>query len=358
MAELILKLGDCTLRSYPFDGGEVSIGRGEDNELVIARLDVSRHHARIVQRQGGLYLIDLNSAGGVCVNATPVRLARLYDQDIIAVAAHRIVVNAPLQPQPGRQGDAGDPHESAESDASGAALTFLSLNRRNPLHPLKGKVTRIGRSRDGNLRLTDWFVEDRQAMIRREATGFRLRNLGEPQRVRVNGVAVRQAMLRDGDVVEIGATPMRFSLQGDASPESENLRVPEEPSAEELAVLGLTGLGAGPSAAEAPAWNWPDDEPGEPEQAEILEPLPVLLEKTWEELPEPVAEGTTDEPVDTLPPEPESVPDVLAAASAKTRDATPGVIATWERALRNKSLAVRKQAALQLGRLTGRRYEP
>jgi FHA domain/von Willebrand factor type A domain len=52
---------------------EVSLGRGEDNDIVIPHASVSRSHARLVRRNGGYELMDLNSTNGSFVDGQQVR---------------------------------------------------------------------------------------------------------------------------------------------------------------------------------------------------------------------------------------------------------------------------------------------
>jgi pSer/pThr/pTyr-binding forkhead associated (FHA) protein len=51
---------------------EVSLGRGEDNDIVIPHASVSRTHARLARRNGAFELTDLNSTNGSYVNGSPV----------------------------------------------------------------------------------------------------------------------------------------------------------------------------------------------------------------------------------------------------------------------------------------------
>ena len=51
---------------------EISLGRGEDNDIVIPHPSISRAHARLVRRDGGWELTDLNSTNGSYVNEQPV----------------------------------------------------------------------------------------------------------------------------------------------------------------------------------------------------------------------------------------------------------------------------------------------
>jgi hypothetical protein len=51
---------------------EVSLGRGEDNDVVIPHASISRAHARLMRRNGTYELMDLNSTNGSYVNEQPV----------------------------------------------------------------------------------------------------------------------------------------------------------------------------------------------------------------------------------------------------------------------------------------------
>ena len=53
---------------YSLMKDEISIGRGEDNDVVIPHASVSRQHARLMRREGGFELMDLNSTNGSYVD--------------------------------------------------------------------------------------------------------------------------------------------------------------------------------------------------------------------------------------------------------------------------------------------------
>ncbi len=52
---------------------EISLGRGEDNDVVIPHASVSRAHARLLKRDGSFQLTDLNSTNGCYVNGQPIQ---------------------------------------------------------------------------------------------------------------------------------------------------------------------------------------------------------------------------------------------------------------------------------------------
>jgi len=57
---------------YPLLKDEVSLGRGEDNDIVIPHASVSRAHARLLRRDGGYELMDLGSTNGSFVDERPI----------------------------------------------------------------------------------------------------------------------------------------------------------------------------------------------------------------------------------------------------------------------------------------------
>ena len=82
MYKLVYKEGE-KIASFPVEGGEVSIGRASDNDLIINDFGVSRHHSKIVMNDGDPFILDLNSRNGTRVNNILVTRGELKDGDEI-----------------------------------------------------------------------------------------------------------------------------------------------------------------------------------------------------------------------------------------------------------------------------------
>ena len=86
-ARLIARAGDGRATAYPLRVPETTIGRGADNDVVIASDHVSRYHAR-VSWDGRQYLVeDLGSKNGTFVGGEPVTAPRpLRHGDVVRLA--------------------------------------------------------------------------------------------------------------------------------------------------------------------------------------------------------------------------------------------------------------------------------
>ena len=72
--------------AHPRPAKTIRIGRVPDNDIVLADLDVSRHHAELRRNPDGSFeIIDLRSHGGTYVNGERITHKMLTEQDIIGV---------------------------------------------------------------------------------------------------------------------------------------------------------------------------------------------------------------------------------------------------------------------------------
>jgi adenylate cyclase len=89
MYKLVFKDGE-KVTTYPFQQGEVKIGRASDNDLIINDFGVSRHHAKVVVDNGQCFIVDLESRNGTRVNNIPVTRRPLNDGDEVSLGKFTI----------------------------------------------------------------------------------------------------------------------------------------------------------------------------------------------------------------------------------------------------------------------------
>ena len=60
------------------------IGKKRENDIVLNLKQISRHHAKIVHNEKGLYVYDLNSTNGTYVNNVRIKNKMLEEEDIVS----------------------------------------------------------------------------------------------------------------------------------------------------------------------------------------------------------------------------------------------------------------------------------
>ena len=84
--------GKGTWRKLPVLTSRVSIGRSQENDIVLRHPSVSRFHAAIEKKEGSYILSDLGSANGTLLNGvTLTGSRRLGDRDVIRILNHTLI---------------------------------------------------------------------------------------------------------------------------------------------------------------------------------------------------------------------------------------------------------------------------
>jgi diguanylate cyclase (GGDEF)-like protein len=92
-AYLIVVSGKTSVgKMFRLDRAEMTIGRGDDTDIVLDDEGVSRRHAKIISRgDGSVQLVDLNSTNGTFNNGTRVEVQPLCDGDKIQIGSATIL---------------------------------------------------------------------------------------------------------------------------------------------------------------------------------------------------------------------------------------------------------------------------
>ena len=85
MYRLLIERRDRRPQVFRLVRKTTTIGRGKDTDLLLPDISVSRHHAKIEQRDTGLVLVDLGSQNGTKVNGSVVTEHELKSGDQIQV---------------------------------------------------------------------------------------------------------------------------------------------------------------------------------------------------------------------------------------------------------------------------------
>jgi pSer/pThr/pTyr-binding forkhead associated (FHA) protein len=93
MIRFIIKQGDMVEREINLDQPKISLGRKEDNDIVLPGPSVSRNHAIIEQASDKYVIADSYSANGTLVNKKYITSTTLDDNDEITISPYTILVN-------------------------------------------------------------------------------------------------------------------------------------------------------------------------------------------------------------------------------------------------------------------------
>ncbi len=233
MPKLLLQFGGAVIKEIPITKEEMTVGRRPDNDIVIDNPTVSGRHCKITLSGDGYFVEDLNSSNGVFVNAKKILKSGLRDNDVIGIAKHalKFVDDRPAAtehlpaPESNRNPDA-TMMISPEKQQEIASAATAAVQRRPAVvrvikgivdqaeYELKASSTYIGKSDRVQIKIkgTGLFgsAPESAAMIANRPEGYFIVPVKEGY-PKLNGAALTQkALLKDGDVIEVGGTTLQF----------------------------------------------------------------------------------------------------------------------------------------------------
>jgi pSer/pThr/pTyr-binding forkhead associated (FHA) protein len=259
MPAITLKLKNKSVETYQLQKGEsLTIGRRDDNDVVIDDPSVSGHHAKIDALGDRWVLIDLKSKNGSFVNEQLVDSHWLKDGDVIAIGGHSLVLDfAADELFPTVQKDDFDETQVMSSTAhhrmmakskpnksisavkfwdkshSGGSVRGIEpppIKRKSKTQEASGalsfldggygqvkltrKITTIGKDPTSDIVVKGMLVDPTTATIRREPDGCYLNYISGLTKPKVNEKPVTESiLLKDLDIIEIGSVKLQFSDQ-------------------------------------------------------------------------------------------------------------------------------------------------
>lgn len=227
---LKFKSDESKLGEYPLEKGKsLTIGRREDNDIVVDNLAVSGHHAKVDSVGERYLLVDLESKNGTFVNEEPVSRHWLQHGDVIIIGKHYLVFTyLPDETVPEEEKSAINEtmvmdtqkyremmaKSNARKEAKAAeeplgVLSFLSGGEGEV--ELHKKLTKIGKNASSDIVVSGLTIGQTAATISKRPTGYYLSYVGGMAKPKVNGQAVKESVqLKQFDTIEIGSLKMQF----------------------------------------------------------------------------------------------------------------------------------------------------
>ncbi len=234
MARLILMFNKQVIKEYPLLRDSITVGRAEDNTVVIDNLAVSSYHARIDKAGSEFILTDLQSTNGTFINENRVVSHKLAHGDNISIGKHVLLF----------VGEKGKVEEEPDKKANlNKTMILDTVKQRELLAKQKGaaaqpkppekigvisfvdgsglgeielgkKLTKIGKADTSEVRLSGLMMGQTAATISRRPSGYAITFTGGMAKLKVNGHVVKESLdLKEFDTIEIGSYKFQFYMR-------------------------------------------------------------------------------------------------------------------------------------------------
>ena len=259
MPAITIKFKNKSVGEYQLQkGASLTIGRRDDNDVVIIDPSVSGHHAKIDSLGDRFVLIDLKSKNGSFVNEQLVDSHWLNHGDVITIGGHSLVLNFSedelrrvkktddfddtlmtnstghrrmmIRSNPNKsinvvnfwdksqnRGTVRDiepqaPKPQSKDRKTAGALTYLAGG--SGTVPLIRKITTIGKDPSSDIVVKGLLIDPTTAIIRLESDGYYLDYISGLTKPKVNENIVKEStILKNLDIIEIGSARLQFSDQ-------------------------------------------------------------------------------------------------------------------------------------------------
>lgn len=273
MPKLVLLSGTKVAAKFPITGEKTTLGREDDNDIVLEGSSVSRAHAQLLLEGEDFYVEDLGSRNGILLNSVRIQKEKLRDGDEILIGEYTFLFEDDIQTEekgetlvasiselekdsnassipetsdtiPEKQPietldedeengvtdirDESEIEGLADDDAtivedvsnisakavhenvSPARLVILKDSKVVKEHIINTELITIGRDPGNLLSLEDESVSSFHAQIIKEGSKFKLVDVESDDGTYFRGVKITQSSLRNGDEIGIGVYTIIF----------------------------------------------------------------------------------------------------------------------------------------------------
>lgn len=261
MPTLTLSLKNKLIKAYKLKkGGALTIGRRENNDIVIDDAAVSGHHAKIDYLGERLILTDLQSKNGSFVNEQLVHSHWLKDEDVITIGEHSLLLHYDSKEQTPaddvedfdetqainttqhrrmmiksnptksinvvrfwdqsqnrgtvRNAEPSAAKPPAESSPKEPVSTLTYLDGGVGQIKLTQKITTIGTDPTSDVVIKGLLMDPTAATINKTPEGFCFNYIGGRPRPKINDEPVEgSTFLAVSDIIQIGSARLQFSIE-------------------------------------------------------------------------------------------------------------------------------------------------
>ena len=231
MPKLTLKFKDTKINEFLLDQRKnITIGRRENNDIVIENLAVSGMHAKIDAVDKGYLLTDLKSKNGTFVNGQLVATHWLGHGDTVSIGKHTLVFAYGEGEEREVTGAGGmdrtmvmdtEKYRDMLSKSSGnVAATIRKKESMGVLSFLSGgdgeleikkKLIKIGKDASSDIIVKGMMIGKTAATVSKRPKGYYLSYVSGMAKPKVNDVVIKESvLLNEFDIIELGSVKMQF----------------------------------------------------------------------------------------------------------------------------------------------------
>lgn len=190
---------------------DYTIGRAEESTIRLTERNISRSHARLYRENGSWILEDKGSFTGSFINGERVTGARaLKHGDTIQLGDYRL----DLSDEEAEQAQEAPKPEPSPAVALPDRFVVVQGPEVGAVYPLTEQKLLVGRGEECQIALDDASVSRIHLEVIRTEHGLMVLDQGSSNGLRINGTDLPSAMLRSGDLLELGDVRLKFVPAG------------------------------------------------------------------------------------------------------------------------------------------------
>lgn len=216
-AKLEVRIKDRKVNEVGLSSGKsLTIGRRDDNGLVLDLPTISLLHARIDEEGDEWVLTDLGSSNGVSVNGDRVKRRKLKAGDEVGIGLYTLCFASDASAKNASKYEYISTAQASNEKQNEASFQLEILNKEgNQVENVLDIDSQVSIGRDPSCDLIlegDLTVSEKHLIIEKIPQGWLVKNLNRSNVTWLNKIPIRdQAPLQPGDVLNVGNSCFRFS---------------------------------------------------------------------------------------------------------------------------------------------------
>lgn len=226
MEEWALILNDRIIKRFYIEEGQtLTLGRGQEADIVVDNTAISRQHCSLELKGGVYYLTDLYSLNGTKVNgkkvvsAVPIRKKDLIEvskftlQPTETIRAEQTAESYSISPDDGLDQTVFITSKAKPKSIPGRYnLTVISGKGSPETLDLSGKNSlKVGKDASCDIVISGFFIGKTQFFLTKKPNGFTLIPLGTLRKTYLNGkVLKKETRVKLGDTIKTGGVTLKF----------------------------------------------------------------------------------------------------------------------------------------------------